>query len=184
MTGRWSVDALPMILMPQHFFLNNHLAVEAVLGPKRLAEVLRPAGYRSAYDWCEKEAAYHRLRGLDVFHHYMRRLTQRGWGQFKPEDIDLDAGRALIRVDNSAFVDDARRGSGRRLCYMFAAWFERSLEYAAAAVGKKLSLRADETCCAADGTHEYCLFQVSASRSERPRRARGPAKGKGGELNA
>ena len=57
-------------------------------------------------------------------------------------------------------------------------------QYAAAAVGKKLSLRADETCCAADGTHEYCLFQVSASRSERPRRARGPAKGKGGELNA
>src|SRR5215467_4044681 len=63
-TGRWSVDALPMILMPQHFFLNNHFAVEAVLGPERLAEVLRPAGYRSAYDWCEKEATYHRLRGL------------------------------------------------------------------------------------------------------------------------
>jgi hypothetical protein len=46
-TGRWSVDALPMILVPQHFFLNNHYAVEAVLGPEKLAEVLRPAGYQS-----------------------------------------------------------------------------------------------------------------------------------------
>jgi hypothetical protein len=26
-TGRWSVDGLPMILVPQHFFLNNHYAV-------------------------------------------------------------------------------------------------------------------------------------------------------------
>src|ERR1043166_5189805 len=129
LTGRWSVDALPMILVPQHFFLNNHRAIEAVLGPERLAEVLRPAGYRSAYYWCEREAAHHRLRGLDVFHHYMRRLTQPGWGQFKPEDIDLDAGRALIRVDNSAFVDDTRRGSGRRLCSMFAASFEGHPEY-------------------------------------------------------
>ena len=40
-TGRWSVDGLPMILMPQHFFLNNHYAIEAVLGPEKLEEVLR-----------------------------------------------------------------------------------------------------------------------------------------------
>ena len=40
-TGRWSVDGLPMILVPQHL-LNNHYAVEAVLGPEKL-EVLRPA---------------------------------------------------------------------------------------------------------------------------------------------
>ena len=160
-TGRWSVDALPMILVPQHFFLNNHFAVEAVLGPERLAEVLRPAGYRSAYYWCEKEATHHGLSGLDVFHHYMRRLTQRGWAQFKPQDVDLGAGHACVRVDNSAFVDDERRGSGRPVCYMFAAWLEGSLEYAAAATGQKLNLNAHETYCLADGTHDHCLFEVS-----------------------
>ena len=47
-TGRWSVDGLPMILVPQHLLLNNHYAVEAVLGPDKLEEVLRPAGRRSA----------------------------------------------------------------------------------------------------------------------------------------
>ena len=66
LTGRWSVDALPMILVPQHFFLNNHRAIEAVLGPERLAEVLRPAGYRSAYYRCEREAAHHALRARRV----------------------------------------------------------------------------------------------------------------------
>ena len=35
-TGRWSVDALPMILVPQHFYLNNHYAVEAALGAEKL----------------------------------------------------------------------------------------------------------------------------------------------------
>jgi Domain of unknown function (DUF5943) len=79
-TGHWSVDALPMLLVPQHFFLNNHYAVEAVLGPEKLAEVLRPAGYQSAYFWCEKEAAYHGMGGIEVFRHYMKRLGQRGWG--------------------------------------------------------------------------------------------------------
>jgi hypothetical protein len=160
-TGRWSVDTIPMILVPQHFFLNNHFAVEAALGPDRLAEVLRPAGYRSAYYWCEKEAKYHGLSGLDVFRHYMRRLSQRGWGQFKPLEIDLDAGRARVRVDNSALVDEERRRSGRRVCYMFAAWLEGSLEYAAVATGKALSLRAREICCAADGTHDHCAFEVA-----------------------
>ena len=78
MVGR----CVPMILVPRHFFLNNHRAIESVLGAERLAEVLQPAGYRSAYDWCEREAAHHALKGLEVFQHYMRRLSQRGWGQF------------------------------------------------------------------------------------------------------
>ena len=38
-TGRWSVDALPMILVPQHFYLNNHYAVEAALGAEKLEQV-------------------------------------------------------------------------------------------------------------------------------------------------
>src|SRR5580693_8862592 len=54
-TGRWSVDSLPMILVPQHFFLNNHYAVEKALGAAELEKILRPAGYRSAYVWCQKE---------------------------------------------------------------------------------------------------------------------------------
>ena len=159
-TGRWSVDALPMILVPQHFFLNNHFAVEVELGPERLAAVLRPAGYRSAHHWCEKEAAHHGLAGLAVFHHYMKRITQRGWGQFEVLDTDLDAGRAHVRLRNSAFVDGERRASGRKVCYRFASWLEGSLEYVAASTGRPLALEASEVHCAAEGVHDHCLFEV------------------------
>ncbi|MBN8942763.1 MAG: 4-vinyl reductase [Rhizobiales bacterium] len=159
-TGRWSVDALPMILVPQHFFLNNHYAVEAALGPEKLEEILRPAGHRSAYFWCEKEAAHHGMGGVEVFHHYMKRITQRGWGQFDVLDLDPEAGTAHVRLNNSAMVDEARRKSGRKVCYMFAAWLEGSLEYVAASAGRKQRLKAREVYCAAEGQHDHCLFEV------------------------
>lgn len=160
-TGRWSVDALPMILMPQHFFLNNHYAVEAALGPEKLEEILRPAGHRSAYFWCEKEAAHHGLSGVEVFQHYMRRITQRGWGQFDILNLEPEAGIARVRLRNSAMVDEARRTSGRRVCYMFASWLEGSLEYVAASAKRTQHLKAREVYCAAEGVNDHCLFEVS-----------------------
>ena len=163
-TGRWSVDSLPMILVPQHFFLNNHFAVEAVLGPEKLQEVLRPAGHRSAYFWCEQEAVYHGMSGVEVFRHYMKRITQRGWGQFEVLDVTPETGAARVRLRHSAFVDAARRGSGRKVCYMFAAWFEGSLAYVAERAGRKLSLSAREVCCAAEGGHDHCFFEVAPVR--------------------
>jgi hypothetical protein len=38
-----------MILVPQHFYLNNHHAIEKVLDPAEMERLLRPAGYKSAY---------------------------------------------------------------------------------------------------------------------------------------
>jgi hypothetical protein len=160
-TGRWSVDGLPMILVPQHFFLNNHYAVEAVLGPEKLEEVLRPAGHRSAYFWCEKEAAYHGISGVEMFRLYMRRITQRGWGQFDILKLEPDTGIAEVRLRNSAMVDEAHRMSGRRVCYMFSAWLEGSLEYLAASAGRRQHLKGSEVYCAAEGAHDHCLFKVS-----------------------
>jgi hypothetical protein len=159
-TGRWSVDALPMILMPQHFYLNNHYAIEAALGPEKLAEILRPAGHRSAYFWCEKEAAHHGLSGVEVFRHYMRRITQRGWGQFEVLAVDPETGRGSVRLRNSAFIDEARRNAGRKVCTMFASWLEGSLEYVAASAGRTLTLKACEAYCQAEGQHDHCLFEV------------------------
>lgn len=167
-TGVWRVDALPMILVPQHFFNNNHYAVEETLGPARYAEILRPAGYRSAYHWCQKEAEHHGISGLAVFAHYMKRLSQRGWGRFGIQRADVDAGRFLIRVDNSSFVDEARRGAGRKLCWMFAAWLEGSLRYVRDEAGKSGELAAREIQCAAEG-FDHCLFEVEPTPRVQPR---------------
>ncbi len=160
-TGRWSVDSLPMILMPQHFFLNNHFAVEAALGAEALAEVLRPAGHRSAFHWCEKEAVYHGLDGVGAFRHYMRRISQRGWGLFDVLDLDLDGATASVRLRHSALLDDERRRSGGRRCSMFASWLEGSLDYAAGAMGRPTRFVAREVYCAAEGRHDHCLFEAA-----------------------
>ena len=65
-TGVWTSDALPMLYVPRHFFINNHVAVEEALGVEKYAEILYHAGYKSAWHWCEKEAELHGLVGVEV----------------------------------------------------------------------------------------------------------------------
>jgi hypothetical protein len=103
-TGVWTTDGLPMLYVPRHFFVNNHTAIEDALGRDKYATLLYDAGYKSAYFWCASEAKTHGLNGLPVFEHYLKRLSQRGWGQFKFEAVDAKSGAAEIRLENSLFV--------------------------------------------------------------------------------
>jgi hypothetical protein len=160
-TGVWSVDGMPMVLVPRHFLVNNHVAVEAALGRRQYAGQLFTAGHKSAYVWCEQEALRHGIVGVDVFHHYMKRLSQRGWGQFYVDKIDTQGGRAVIRVDHSVFVLERKGARGRKVCYMFSGWFCGALEFVAEGLGVKLKARARETQCAAEGRHDHCIFNVN-----------------------
>ena len=159
-TGAWSVDGIPMILVPRHFLVNNHAAVEAALGVQKYSELLFGAGHKSAYVWCEKEARTHGLKGVEVFHHYMKRLSQRGWGQFRVEAVDAQSGRARVRVDHSVFVLEHKSGAPRKTCYMFRGWFPGALEFVAASSGKRFKLASTEIQCAAEGRHDHCLFEI------------------------
>ena len=159
-TGRWSVDAFPMILVPQHFYLNNHYAIEKALGPAEMEKLLRPAGYKSAYFWCEKEAAFHGLSGEQVFRHYLKRLSQRGWAQFHIEDVSPRRGTADIVVRNSAMIDRSHVRELRKCCYMFAGWFEGAFDYVAKSEGLPPSFKATEVYCAGEGQHDHCRFEV------------------------
>ena len=51
-TGIWRTDGLPMIYVPRHFFVNNHVEAEAAIGREVYAQSLYKAGHRSAYFWC------------------------------------------------------------------------------------------------------------------------------------
>jgi len=152
-TGEWSVDGIPMILVPRHFFLNNHLAIEQALGREKYADLLFHAGYKSAYTWCEKEARTHGLAGMAVFHHYMKRLSQRGWAQFEVQSVNEATGAARVHVRHSVFAVEK---SGKKSCYMFRGWFPGSLEFV---TGNKNSLRSEEVQCAAEGA-DYCIFET------------------------
>lgn len=158
-TGVWTTDALPMLYVPRHFFINNHMAVEEALGAETYAEILYRAGYKSAWHWCEKEAELHGLQGVDVFEHYMLRLSQRGWGKFVTEAIDLDAGTARVRLEHSAFVYQLGK-TGRKVEYMFTGWFAGAMDQILAASGSSQRTVAEQTQSAAEEGCDVGYFDV------------------------
>nr|GFD31031.1 hypothetical protein [Tanacetum cinerariifolium] len=91
-----------MLYVPRHFFVNNHMGIEEVLGAEAYAEILYKAGYKSAWHWCEKEAECHGIEGVAVFEHYMNRLSQRGWAEdpamaFEAMFQPIQIGKLTIR---------------------------------------------------------------------------------------
>ena len=157
-TGIWSTDGLPMIYLPRHFYVNHHIAVREALGRTAHGKLLYDAGYKSAWEWCAKEASTHALSGTDVFRHYMNRISQRGWGRFTVEYLDEETGAARVRLDHSIYVYAEQGGTG--LCYAFAGWFPGALEWAARDTGRHWRLNASEVQCAGDGVHDHCLFEI------------------------
>jgi hypothetical protein len=158
-TGVWTTDGLPMIYVPRHFFVNNHSAVADALGADRYAEILYPAGYKSAYFWCDKEAKTHGLSGLPVFEHYLKRLSQRGWGQFSFLSADPATGHARIKLDHSVFVLQQPELKGK-LCYMFAGWFAGAMDWVGDTLGHGYKTESAESACASEN-HDHCVFTVT-----------------------
>lgn len=159
-SGVWSTDGLPMLYMPRHFFINNHLAIEHALGRERYAKLLYDSGYKSAYSWCDSESDAQGLSGMAVFHHYMKRLSQRGWGQFDGSRIDPGTGCGEVHVSHSCFVRHLGQEAGRKLCYMFAGWFPGSLDWTCRNRQRDRGLRVEEVACGGEG-HEGCVFVVA-----------------------
>ena len=120
---------------------------------------MHEAGHAAAFTWCEEAARAGGLAGLDVFHHYLARLSQRGWGRFRALDVDTAAGRALVRVDHSVFVAESPE-AGDGLCTLFAGWFAGALAWVDTQNGVQRALTGRETQCAGAGAG-HCLFEVA-----------------------
>lgn len=159
-TGIWTTDELPMIYLPRHFYVNHHDAFAKALGKDAYAAILYEAGYTSAWQWCEKESVKHGLSGEAVFYHYMKRLSQRGWGMFSVEAFDAATGEARIRLDHSIYVCHHAGASEENLCYGFSGWFSGALEWVGRDLRLNWNLTASEVQCAAGGKHDHCIFVV------------------------
>ena len=164
-TGIWTTDGLPMIYLPRHFFINYHRAMEEALGESRYRSAAWKMGYDSAWQWCERESVTHGLRGLAVFRHYLKRLSQRGWGQFAVERIDEATGHASIRVRHSIFVLAEAGQAQRKTCYVFSSWFCGALEWAARDNERSWKLACTEIACASETSHDDCTFRTKAVES-------------------
>lgn len=159
-TGAWSVDGQPVILVPRHFWALVQMECEHRFGIEATEAVFAAATGQAAKLWCEREAQTHGLRGIEVFRHYLKRITQRGYGQFTIERIDAQAGSASIRLDHSVYAAEYGRKAGRKVCYMFTTAFAGGMEYVAQAEGHPRKFGCREVQCAADGA-DCCRFELT-----------------------
>jgi predicted hydrocarbon binding protein len=162
-TGIWRTDGLPMVYLPRHFLVNNHVAVEDALGRDAYRTILQAATEKSAIHWCRAESKTHGLTAAATFRHYFRRLSQRGWGQFSVDRLDSGEGRGEISLRNSVFTLGAAANSRPPLCYMFEGFMTGAFRFLLEATHPEREIRTDctEMQCAGDAAHDHCRFAFS-----------------------
>ncbi|MET1026406.1 MAG: DUF5943 domain-containing protein [Dongiaceae bacterium] len=164
-TGIWRTDNLPMVYLPRHFLVNNHRAVEDALGIEAYRTILRAATEKSALHWCEVQARTYSLNPEQTFRHYFNRLSQRGWGRFVIDDLNIAEGRGRIALSQSVFALEFGPGMDRRVCYMFEGFMIGAFRYVLERDRKLVRVNCQETRCAAHDTHDACRFDFSADNS-------------------
>jgi predicted hydrocarbon binding protein len=165
-TGHWTTNGLPMLYMPRHFFMGIIETVEAAIGREAADRHFYKAGFDAAFQWCHAESGRSGFKGMDVFHHYMNRLSQRGWGMFDGSAINPKTGVGTVVLRHSSFVAHFGRGSGRQVCYVCGGWAPGALAWVSQTLGADWRLAGREGRCAAEG-HEHCELLVFDSRQER-----------------
>jgi predicted hydrocarbon binding protein len=162
-TGIWRTDGLPMLYLPRHFMVNNHIAVEEALGLEAYRSILRIATDKSAVHWCKATAKTLNLSPIDTFHRYFKRLSQRGWGQFEVKELDLDRRRGRIDLRNSIFVlEHPGEVAKRATCYMFEGFMTGALRFLLDSEDAALPIGCQEARCAAMG-HAHCQFEFASN---------------------
>lgn len=159
-TGIWRTDGMPMLYVPRHFLANLLRDTEAALGSVAFRAMLFGSAETSARQWCAAEQRTHGFSALDTFRHYLKRLSQRGYGQFEITALDTDAGTATVVVRNSAFAL-ANLQAGRPVCAMFEGSFAGGLRHVLADAGRDAPVQCEETACLAAGAPE-CVFSLRA----------------------
>ena len=158
-TGVWTTDALPMLYVPRHFLVNNHEAVEQALGREAYAAILYAAGHKSAYYWCDREARQHGIRGVDVFAHYLTRISQRGWGS-SPSPASTRSGP---RPTSSCAIPPScsRLTKGRASAAICSRAGSPAPWIVSLDAGSTLRARCHEAVCAGEhGPEHACVFDV------------------------
>jgi predicted hydrocarbon binding protein len=159
-TGIWRTDGVPMIYLPRHFLVNNHKATEEALGRDAYSTMIRTATDKSAFDWCTIQSQRSSNAPEDVFRLYFERLSQRGWGRFSIESMDVDTGRVSLRLHHSVFVLEEKQTSAQMLCYMFEGFVTGALRFLYGGGHQTSAFSCHETQCAGDLHSDFCRFEA------------------------
>lgn len=164
-SGIWRTDGLPMIYLPRHFLVNLQKGIEDALGVEAYRAMIYASSDLSAVQWCGAEAQTHGLSPIDTFRHYLKRLSQRGYGLFDIVALDEAAGTATVTVRNSAFALGYGPDTGRPVCYMFEGSFAGGMRHVLEASGRRENPICREVTCAAEGYAE-CRFELRCEPSD------------------
>jgi predicted hydrocarbon binding protein len=164
-TGIWRTDGVPMVYTPRMFLVNMQRMMEEALGHDEFRRVIYASSETSAMQWCRDQAATQGLSPGETFRHYLRRLSQRGFGQVTIEALDVAAGTGTILVRNSAFALGYGAGTGRCVCHMFEGSFGGGMRYLMEAHGSTGAPWCEEVECLAAGA-AACRFELQPARVE------------------
>ena len=169
-TGIWTTDGLPMLYVPRHFLMGILGSVREAIGVAAADAHFYAAGHVAAERWCAAQAARLGLSGMAVFHFYMQRLSERGWGVFDGAGIDPATGTGHVLLKHSAFVADAGV-TGTKVCAFCAGWAPGALAWVGRSQGHDWRLHGEEIRCASEG-HGSCEIRVMPeSEAQRDRGA-------------
>ncbi len=159
-TGIWRTDGMPMIYLPRHFLVNMQKSIEDAIGAEAYRRILYASADLSALQWCRAEATTHGLTPVETFRHYLKRLSQRGYGQLEITALDENAGTAEVTVRHSAYALGYGPNTGRCVCYMFEGSFAGGMRFVREQAGRAGDPACREVACAANGAPE-CRFALT-----------------------
>ena len=160
-SGIWRTDGLPMVYVPRHFMVNMHKEIEQTLGRDAYGAMLDRSGTKSAFHWCERQAERLGASEHDVFALYLQRLSERGWGRFAIQQLDLNQLVAQVTLQDSIYVLEAEGQADAPLCYMFQGFLVGAMKFVCSKRGiTPQAIICREVQCAAIGASE-CRFEVA-----------------------
>lgn len=164
-TGIWRTDGVPMIYTPRMFLVNMQQTMEATMGVEAFRRVLHASSDLSAVQWCRNQATTQGISAEQTFRHYLRRLSQRGFGQITIAALDPAAGTGTVIARNSAFALGYGADAGRCVCYMFEGSFRGGMRHVLEASGTPGEPHCEEVECVAAGAVE-CRFELRLAAAE------------------
>lgn len=111
-TGSLSLNGLPMVLMPRHFFRYIMREVHKAVSAETFRMIYWQAGFDGAVSFCEAYQKSHDCSPIEAVQGYLDEMSIRGWGHFSIQSLDPHAGSMEVMLTDSTLSADGDIPSG------------------------------------------------------------------------